>query len=82
MLVATCALTAASFGRLFPGEYFYSGVDVLIVLGVIRDLIVNGRVHQVYLYVLPLFIVGQTVVTYTVAHQLSYWQKIAHTIIG
>jgi hypothetical protein len=82
MLVATCALTAASFGRLLPTEYFYAGVDLLVVLGVIRDLISNGRVHQVYLYVLPLFIVGQTVVTYTVVHQLSYWQKIAHTMIG
>jgi hypothetical protein len=86
MLVATCALTAASFGRfperLLPAEYFYSGVDLLIVLGVIRDLIVSGRVHQVYLYVLPLFIVGQTVVTFTVFHQLPYWQKIAHTIMG
>jgi hypothetical protein len=82
MMVATCALTAASFGRLLPNEYFYSGVDLLIVLGLIRDLIVNGLVHQVYLYVLPLFIVGQTVVTYTVVHQLSYWQKIAHAILG
>jgi hypothetical protein len=82
MMVATCALTAASFGRLLPNEYFYSGVDLLIVLGVIRDLIVNGRVHQVYLYVLPIFIVDQTVVTYTVVHQLSYWQKIAHAILS
>ena len=82
MLVATCALTAASFGRLLPTGYFYTGVDLLIALGAIRDLIVNGRVHRVYLYVLPLFIVGQTVVTYTVVHQLSYWQKIGHSIIG
>jgi hypothetical protein len=86
MLVATCALTAASFGR-FPGqllrpEFFYSGVDLLIVLGLVRDLIVDRRVHQIYLYVLPLFIVGQTIVTYTVFHQLPYWQKIARTIMG
>jgi len=86
MLVATCALTAASFGRfperLLPAEFFYSGVDLLIVLGVIRDLIVDKHVHQVYLYVLPPFIIGQIVVTYTVFHQLPYWQKIAHTIMG
>ncbi|HEY1469979.1 MAG TPA: hypothetical protein VGF61_13125 [Candidatus Acidoferrum sp.] len=85
MLVATCALTAASFGRfpqwLLPSVYFYSGVDLLILLGVVRDLIVNRRVHQVYLYVLPLFIAGQTIVTYTAFHQLSYWQKIAHAIV-
>jgi hypothetical protein len=86
MPVATCALTAASFGRfperLLPAQYFYSGVDLLILLGVGGDLIVNGHVHRVYLYVLPLFIVGQTVVTYTVFHQLPYWQEIAHTIMG
>ena len=82
MLVATCSLTAASFGRLLPTEYFYAGVDLLIVLGVMRDLLVTRRVHQVYLYALPLFIAGQIVVTYTVVHQLSYWQKIAHAIVG
>jgi len=86
MLVATCALTAASFGRfperLLPAEYFYSGVDLLILLGVLRDLIVNRRVHRIYLYALPLFIVGQTVVSITVFHQLAYWQKIAHAIMG
>jgi|HubBroStandDraft_6_1064221.scaffolds.fasta_scaffold67508_4 hypothetical protein len=82
MLVATCSLTAASFGRLLPTEYFYAGVDLLIVLGVMRDLLVNRRVHQVYLYVLPLFMVSQIVVTYTVVHQLSFWQKIAHAIVG
>jgi hypothetical protein len=86
MLVATCALSAASFGRfperLLPPEYFYSGVDLLIVLGVVRDWIVERHVHKVYLYVLPLFIVGQIVVSYTVFRPLPYWQKIAHTIMG
>lgn len=82
MLVATCALTAASFGRLLPVQYFYAGVDLLIVLGVVRDLIVNGRAHRVYLYVLPLFVAGQTVVIYTIVHELTYWQKIAHAILG
>ncbi|HYL67770.1 MAG TPA: hypothetical protein VEX69_01260 [Candidatus Limnocylindria bacterium] len=86
MLVATCALAAASFGRfpewLLPRHYFYSGVDLLIVLGVVRDLIVDRRVHPVYLYALPLFIVGQSIVSYTVFHQLPYWQKIAHVIMG
>src|SRR5437773_11275651 len=37
ILVATCALTAAAFGR-FPGNllppvFFYAGVDLLILLG-------------------------------------------------
>ena len=86
ILIATCSLTAAAFGRLpermLPAELFYAGVDSLIVLGVIRDLLVNRSIHRVYFYVLPLFIIGQTLVTYAVWHNWSYWQKIAHGILG
>jgi hypothetical protein len=85
MLVATCALSAAAFGR-FPFriayDYFYAGVDVLILLGVMRDLIVNRRVHPVYLYVLPVFIACQSVVIYTSDHSLRYWVRISHAILG
>ena len=85
MFVATCALTAASFGRfpqwLLPHDVFYAGVDILILLGVLRDVIVNRRVHPIYLYVLPAFIVSQTVVLYTVNHSLPYWTRIAHSIL-
>jgi hypothetical protein len=85
ILIATCALTAAAFARfperLLPNLYFYSGVDFLILLGVGRDMIVNRRVHQVYWYALPAFIVGQTIVTYTIHHNLPYWTSIAHEII-
>jgi hypothetical protein len=85
VLVATCALTAAGFGRfpahLLPPVIFYAGVDLLILLGVARDLIVNRRIHRVYVYVLPAFILGQTVVMYTIMHNSAYWLKIAHTIL-
>jgi hypothetical protein len=33
-----------------------AGVDALICLGVIRDLMVERRVHKVYLYALPILI--------------------------
>jgi len=86
MFAATCSLTAASFGRfperLLPHEFFYAGVDFLILLGVARDVIVNRRVHPIYFYVLPAFMVGQTIVTYTVIHNLPYWTRIAHSILG
>src|SRR6266849_6094138 len=43
ILIACCALTAASFGRfppnILPRIVFYAGVDFLILLGVVRDLI-------------------------------------------
>src|SRR5450432_3340792 len=85
LLVASCALTAAAFGRfppnILPPVVFYAGVDSLIVLGLLRDLIVNRRIHQVYGYALPAFIVGQTVVMYTVVHNSPYWLKIANVLL-
>jgi hypothetical protein len=86
ILIASCALTAAGFGRfpeyLLPHVAFYAGVDILILLGVARDMIVNGRAHRVYMYALPAFILGQTVVMYTVTHDSPYWLKIAHAILN
>jgi hypothetical protein len=86
MLIATCALTAAAFGRfpenLLPPVLFYSGVDVLILLGVVRDLVVSRSVHAVYRYALPAFVLGQVVVMYTNTHKSAYWVKIAHALLS
>ena len=85
ILIASCALTAAAFGRfppeILPHVVFYAGVDILILLGVVRDLIVNRRVHQVYLYALPAFIVAQIAVMHTYLHASPWWLKIAHSIL-
>gem|GEM_PF-392014 len=85
MLIATCALTAAGFGRfpnsVIPEHMFYAGVDVLIFLGVVRDLIVNRRIHPVYLYALPAFILGQIFVVYTYTHTSLWWMATAHAIL-
>jgi hypothetical protein len=71
MLIASCALTAAAWGRLpesvLPGFWFYAGVDLLIVIGAARDLFVNRKIHRVYLIVLPLFVAGQIAIS-----QISY----------
>jgi len=86
MLIATCVLTAAGFGRfpawILPPYLFYGGVDALILLGVGRDLIVGRRVHRVYMAGLPALIVGQTVVTYVAFRSPSLWLRIAHAILG
>jgi hypothetical protein len=86
MLLATCALTAAAFGRfpeqILPYPWFYSGVDLLILLGVAHDLIVNRRVHKVYLYGLPAFVLCQAIVTYTFFTNAPWWMKIANAILG
>jgi hypothetical protein len=84
ILIATCALTAAGWGRFpqLPPGTFYAGVDALIVLGLVRDWLVNRRIHTVYKYALPLFALGQIVVVVTVIRQLQWWMTIAHKLVG
>jgi hypothetical protein len=84
--IATCALTAAAFGR-FPGyllhpTFFYAGVDVLVLLGMLRDWVVSRKIHPVYWYTLPTLIVGQAIVMYTNTHDLTYWRRIADRLLG
>jgi len=62
MFMATAVLTAAAWGRmsfLDYGEWFYAGVDFLVAIAALRDLIVDRRVHLVYLVGLPALIAGQ-----------------------
>jgi len=86
VFMATCALTAAAFGRfpesILPGVWFYAGVDALILLGVVRDLIVNRRLHRVYAMGLPLFAVCQFAVVHTIITAPAWWVKIANGIVG
>ncbi len=86
MLIATCVLTAAGFGRfpewLLPQSLFYEGVDALILLGVGRDLVVTRRIHPVYMIALPALLTGQIIVTYTALHAVPSWLRIAHAILG
>ena len=85
ILIAGCGLTAAAFFR-FPSSvapsWFYAGVDVLILLGVTRDLLVTKRIHPVYLYGLPLLMLGQTAAMFTSLSNSPVWLRIAHAILG
>ena len=86
ILIATCSLTAASFGRfpsvLIPHHWFYAGVDLLIFLGVVRDLFVTKRVHPVYLYALPLLALGQTTTIHVFVRGWPVWIRIAHEFLS
>lgn len=72
MLIATCGLTAAAFVRFpamfHPWPWYYAGVDLLILLGVMRDLVVNRRVHPIYLWALPTLVMAQVTVMNTILH--------------
>ena len=86
MLIASCGLTIAAFNRfpafIVPPNWGYAGVDLLILFGVARDLIVTGRVHPVYLYGLPALVLGQIMTMYTYLTSFPGWMKIAHRLIG
>jgi uncharacterized membrane protein YozB (DUF420 family) len=75
MLMAALSLTGAAFGR-FPtfivphGGWYYLAVDMMVFLGVTRDLAVQRRVHLVYMIGLPLMMVGQLV---TISIRYSHW---------
>jgi hypothetical protein len=81
MFIATCTLTAAPFGRipvLDHADWFYVGVDALIALAVVRDLIVDRRVHPALAYGLPAMIVGQIAVA---SFRWSpWWIAVAHDL--
>jgi hypothetical protein len=67
MFLAACVLTGAAFGRmpaLEHAEWFYAGVDALILVAVLRDLAVMGRVHSVYRFGLPAIVGGQLITAY------------------
>ena len=62
IFIPSCQLMQAAFFRFHYIGYrglFYPALDVLIVAGMSRDRIVDGRVNRVYLYVFPAMILLQ-----------------------
>ena len=85
LFIATCGLMDAAIGRfdfVFNHSLFFAGVDLLIVLGMARDWLVDGRVHKVYRYALPPLIVVQTLAVYAWRANPLWWQGITHAILG
>ena len=85
IFIATCGLMdapVARFDYVFDHNLFFPCLDLLILLGVGRDLLVERRVHKVYVYALPLLIVGQSLAVYMWRHNPSWWQGITHAIVG
>lgn len=60
----------------------YAGVDLLILVAVARDLAVNRKMHPVYAYGLPAFVVCQTLVICTVVHHSAWWLKTARIFLN
>jgi hypothetical protein len=85
LFIASCGLMDAAIGRFdfwFNHSIFFVALDFLIVLGMLRDLVVNQRVHKVYLYALPPIIVLQSIAVYAWRGNPAWWQSITHAILG
>jgi uncharacterized membrane protein YozB (DUF420 family) len=85
MLMATCCLLGAAFARfpenMVPPNTFYACVDLLIMLGVLRDLWVTRRVHAVYRYGLPCMMAGQAFAQYLMLAKPLLWQEIIQRVV-
>jgi hypothetical protein len=85
VFIASCQLMSAAIGRsdfMFNHNLFYPALDCLIVLGMVRDWIVDKRIHKVYLYALPTLIVVQSLAIYAWRINPKWWQAITQAILG
>jgi hypothetical protein len=70
------------FAFIFNNSIFFPILDGLILLGVGRDLVVDGRVNKVYRYALPLLIVGQSFAVYLWRVNPAWWQATTRAILA
>jgi hypothetical protein len=85
LLLATCALLDAPFGRndyIYNHALFYVCVDAVIFLGVVRDLLVNRRIHNVYRIALPVLIVWQSLLVYLWRGAPAWWHTLTSRIVA
>lgn len=85
VFVATCVLLDAPLGRfdfIFNNSLFYVCLDLVILLGVARDLLTNRRVHAAYRYAIPLLMAGQVVTIYLWRGAPAWWLDLTRRILG
>jgi len=85
LFIATCCLMDAPAGRfdfVYNNSLFFICVDLFILVGFARDLLVDHRLHKVYRYALPIVIVGQSISIYLWRGAPSWWLGITKAMIG
>ena len=85
LVLATCSLLDAGFGRfdyLFDHGLFYICVNVVMLLGVARDLLVDRRVHKVYAYAIPALVLGQNLAIYLWRGAPAWWLNTCKETLG
>jgi hypothetical protein len=85
LFIATCALLDAPFDRfdyIFDHDLGFVCLDGIILLGVGRDLLVDRRVHKVYMAAMPPFVVFQAILIYLYRAAPGWWLGIGQSILG
>jgi FtsH-binding integral membrane protein len=85
IFMGSCGLMDAAIGRFdfwFDHSIFYVAVDLLIVLGMMRDGVVDRRIHKVYVYALPAMILLQSLAMYAWRIDPGWWKGITQAIVG
>jgi len=86
IFLASCALLVAAFARFNPfirtHGLAYLGVDGLVALGLLRDRLVNHRIHKVYRVAVPAFLAAQSVVIFVAQTGPAWWIRFARAVVG
>ena len=85
VFLATCQLMQATFVRFHligVHDLYFPVLDVLIVAGILRDLLVDGRVNKVYLYVFPSMVLLQAGAMYLKIVNPTWWQSVTDTALA
>ena len=86
MLVAMACLTVAAWARfpgwLVPAPWWYLYVDGLVAIGALRDLVVERRIHQVYLVALPSLAATQGLAMWLALAEPTPWVAALKTLVG
>ncbi len=85
LFIATCSLLDAAFGRidyLFNHDLYYWCLDTVILLGVVRDLLVNRSIHKVYRVALPVLVAWQAFLIYLYRGAPAWWHTLTSRIVA
>jgi len=83
--IATCGLTGAAFGRvpfIASHNLMYVCVDAVVCLGLLRNLLVDRRIHRLYFVALPALAVAQYGIIYMITTPPRWWAHLAHSMMG
>ena len=74
--------TFVRFHYISSHDLFYPALDALILAGVLREWLIDGRVNKIYLYIFPVMMVLQAGASYLELANPNWWQAATHAILG